>query len=152
MEKIAEELKRIVADYGGKLSDIPIDAYASIPSPKKWSKKQILGHLIDSAQTNTRRFIIAQYEDSPEIIYNQEKWVELSRYQEQDIDELIALWVLVNNHICFVLSAMDQSASERICKTNNQTPHDLQWLAQDYIKHLLHHLHQILDLTPVAYP
>jgi hypothetical protein len=152
MNQIAEELKKIVTEYNVKLADIPIDVYALTPSPKKWSKKQILGHLIDSAQTNIRRFIIAQYEDSPEIIYNQEQWVELSRYQEQELNDLIALWTLLNKHICFILSGLNRSASQKICKTNNQTPHNLEWLAKDYVRHLLHHLHQILDLAPVAYP
>ena len=130
MNQIAEELKKIVAEYSVKLADIPVDVYALTPSPKKWSKKQILGHLIDSAQTNIRRFIIAQYEDSPEIIYNQEQWVELSRYQEQELNDLIPLWALLNKHICFILSGVNRSASQKICKTNNQTTHSLDWLAR----------------------
>ncbi|HEY4874904.1 MAG TPA: DinB family protein [Puia sp.] len=152
MKKIAAHLYKIVDDYSEKLKTISEADFAAKPNAKKWSKKEIAGHLIDSAQSNIRRFVVAQYEDAPFIIYNQDKWVAISNYQNYPVKDLIELWTLLNKHICIILSNTNEELAQRFCKTNNQTEHTIVWLAQDYIKHLLHHLHQVLDLEPVAYP
>jgi hypothetical protein len=152
MIEIAEHLYKIVDDYSGKLKTISEVDYTAKPNPNKWSKKEIVGHMIDSAQSNIRRFVVAQYEDAPFIMYNQDKWVAISNYQNYPTKDLIQLWTLLNKHICVILSNTNEESAQRICKTNNQTEHTIEWLAQDYIKHLLHHLHRVLDLEPVAYP
>jgi DinB superfamily len=152
MKTTAEQLQGIIPDYSDKLKTISEDAYSFKPSPTKWSKKEILGHLIDSAQNNIRRFVVAQYEDAPFIIYNQDKWVVISAYQNYPTQDLINLWTLLNKHISIILFNTTEKSALRICKINNETPHTVEWLAEDYIKHLLHHLHQVLDMEPVAYP
>jgi hypothetical protein len=40
------------------------------PAPGKWSKKEIPGHLVDSANNNHQRFLRAQFEDVPAIFYD----------------------------------------------------------------------------------
>ena len=120
------------------------------PSPSKWSKKEIVGHMIDSAQNNIRRFIVAQYEENPNIVYNQDKWVAIANYQQWDTASLINLWYLLNKHIVVILKNMPAEMAQRKCQTGDL--HSLEWIAQDYIKHLLHHVHQVLELKPVAYP
>ena len=62
------------------------------------AKKKILGRLIDSAQTNIRRFIVARYEEKPFIKYAQDEWVAAANYQQYDTGDLIQLWVLLNRH------------------------------------------------------
>ena len=106
--------------------------------------------MIDSAQNNIRRFIISQYEESPHIVYRQDIWVSLSGYQHWNSNDLIELWFLLNKQICTILENMPKGMSERKCLTEQL--HTLEWLADDYIEHLSHHLHQVLNLEPVAYP
>jgi len=148
---IAEQLQNIITDYSGKLKTISDDVYSAKSNPHKWSKKEILGHLIDSAQSNIRRFVVAQYEDAPFIIYNQNEWVAISNYQNYPTDDLIELWILLNKHICIILLNTTEESAQRICETNDQTQHTIEWLAEDYNKHLLHHLHQVLDMEPIEY-
>ena len=150
MELLASELNAIIDKNLSVLQFISEDEFKYRPSPSKWSKKEILGHLIDSAQNNIRRFIEAQYDETPKIVYNQDKWVALTNYQHYNLPDLISLWYLMNKHICQVLKAMPAEVAERQCETSEL--HTLNWLAQDYIKHLLHHLHQVLDLEPIPYP
>jgi len=150
MESITFELNTIIDKHLSSLRSISDDEYNSKPSPAKWSKKEILGHLIDSAQNNIRRFIIAQYEYRPKITYNQDKWVALSNYQGYDLNNLIQLWYFMNKHICEILRSMPPAMAERESETEEL--HTIKWLAKDYIKHLLHHLHQVLNLEPVPYP
>jgi hypothetical protein len=56
-----------------KLSRIKDTDFVYKPAPDKWSKKEILGHLIDSAANNHQRFIRAQYENIPTIVYDPNK-------------------------------------------------------------------------------
>ena len=150
LEVIAVELDRIIDQHLSALQFIPEEKFRHKPSPNKWSKKEILGHLIDSAQSNIRRFIVAQYEEQPKIVYNQDQWVAITNYQQYNLPDLISLWYLVNKHICHLLKNISPEMATRQIQTEKL--HTVQWIAQDYLKHLLHHLHQVLDLEPVAYP
>ena len=149
MESIVSELTEVVEKHLSALRSVTADKFNSKPSPSKWSKKEILGHLIDSAQNNVRRFIVAQYEEKPNITYNQDKWVAIADYQHYNLPDLIQLWWLLNKHICHVLKNMPAEMAERESQTEEL--HTIKWLAQDYIKHLKHHLHQILNLDPLPY-
>jgi len=152
MEPTIVHLEKIVSNYTRRLEAISEEAYRHKSRPDKWSKKEILGHLVDSAQNNMRRFIVAQYEDTPVILYNQDKWVELTAYQHYPIRDLLSLWILLNRHIVRILRTMPAGAAHRKCFMGSSQPHTLEWVAADYCNHLLHHLHQILDLDPIAYP
>lgn len=150
MQNTIIELERIIHDYTPLLKELSEAGLSDKPSPSKWSGKEYLGHLIDSAQNNIRRFVVAQYEDKPFIVYDQEKWVAAVDYQNYATADLIDLWVLINKHLVNLLKTMPASAYEREVMT--QDSHTISWLAADYNKHLLHHLHQVLHLEPVAYP
>jgi len=152
MEPTILHLEKIISNYTRRLEAVSEENYAMKPKAEKWSKKEILGHIIDSAQNNIRRFLVAQYEDTPVILYNQDKWVELTNYQHYPTRDLLTLWILLNRHICRVLRRLPRSAATRKCFMGNSQPHTLEWVAADYCNHLLHHLHQILDLEPIAYP
>jgi|SRR6266487_484344 len=150
MESIANELNAIIDKNLSALQFISENEFNFKPSPSKWSKKEILGHLVDSAQNNIRRFVVAQYDERPKIVYNQDKWVAITNYQQYNLADLISLWYLLNKHICQVLKSMPQEMTKR--QTETEELHALEWLARDYIKHLLHHLHQIFNLEPIPYP
>ena len=152
MKKIIAELRQIIAVYQPMLKKLNDESISVKPAPDKWSGKEILGHLIDSAQNNIRRFVVAQYENKPVIIYKQDDWVRISAYQQYAQPELIELWRLLNLHICRILENISPDISQRLCQTNDPEPHPIEWLAADYNKHLLHHLHQVLHLEPVPYP
>jgi hypothetical protein len=150
MNSTASELLTIVNEYLPRLNTLNEEQVSIKPLPNKWSKKEIIGHLIDSAENNIRRFIVAQYEDNPMIIYKQDNWVNINNYQSYELNDLIQLWYLLNKQICFILNNTSEEMLQRTCQT--ETLHSIEWLANDYIKHLKHHLHQILDLAPIAYP
>lgn len=150
MQSIAKELEAIIRQHLPLLKSLDESISTHKISPSKWSKKEIIGHLIDSAQCNIRRFVLAQYEENPTINYNQDKSVTISGYQQWNSSDLIDLWHLLNRQICEILKNTSSEMAKRKCRT--QELHTIEWLAHDYIKHLKHHLHQALDLEPVAYP
>jgi hypothetical protein len=147
MEATVSELNTIIKDYSLKISAISEQEFSAKPSPNKWSKKEVLGHLIDSGQNNLRRFICGQYETSPpKIIYEQDHWVNANAYQKMNTKEVMAMWILINSRIAAVLERMPTSAYAKECDTgkNSVSLHSLEWLAEDYVKHLKHHLNQII--------
>jgi hypothetical protein len=115
------------------------------PSPEKWSRKEIIGHLIDSAQINLQRFVRGTYEDDFKLVYSQDDWVAAQHYQEADIKELLDLWILLNRQIMRVLSDYPHSRVLARCDTgkNEVNLHTVTWLAADYVRHMQHHLAQI---------
>ncbi len=150
MIPIATDLEISINNYLPQLDSFSEEEYSLKPSPTKWSKKELIGHLIDSGQSNLRRFIVAQYEDTPTINYNQDKWVAINNYQACDVKDLIQLWYFLNRQIVFVLKNISEEMSQRICITS--ASYTIEWLAQDYLKHPKHHLHQVLNLELFAYP
>jgi hypothetical protein len=154
MHPVSSKLTEIISTHAQTLQHFNEEEAARRPAPGKWSKKEELGHLIDSAHTNLRRFIVSQYEQEPHIVYAQEECVRINNYNAQDMVQLTRLWLLLNQQIVQVLDNMNDGASQRKCNTGKlDAPelHTLQWLAEDYVKHLLHHLHHILDMERVDY-
>jgi hypothetical protein len=115
------------------------------PLPEKWSKKEIVGHLIDSAIINLQRFVRCTFEENFKLIYEQVEWVEAQQYQRADIKELLILWRSLNQQIIRVLKnypANRLQAQGDNSKTSINL-HTVEWLAADYADHLKHHLKQI---------
>src|SRR6476469_1770088 len=115
MNAIADELEIVVHNYYSLLHEIDDKKAAIKPSPNKWSSKEILGHLVDSAQNNLRRFIVAQYETNPKITYRQDDWVRINNYQDSKLKDLVQLWYLTNRQLITVLRTSDESEGEKTC-------------------------------------
>jgi len=150
MQKIIDELTLIVRDYHGKMIEIPSSVFYDKPNSLKWSKLEILGHLIDSAQNNLRRFICAQYESVPPwIVYHQDIWVAANDYQSAIREELVQLWRLMNERVISVLKTMDEKYYTRLVNTGKDTVqyHSVLALADDYVQHMKHHLNQIMPTS-----
>ena len=114
-------------------------------SPEGWSKKEILGHLIDSANNNHQRFVRAQIE--AELVapkYEQEAWVSAQVYREESWGSLIEFWESYNRHILHVMSRVPESKLPTRCLIGDNEPVTLKFLMQDYVDHMKHHLEQIL--------
>jgi hypothetical protein len=146
MQQVIEQLNNIVTAYPAKFLNLPEEELSFKPAAGKWSKKEIIGHLIDSAQNNIRRFITAQYQTNPHIVYNQNEWVAVQNYQQYDSTALITLWQLLNKHIIIILQNMPAEKYQQQCNTgkDKEELHTVEFLATDYIAHHLHHLKQIV--------
>ena len=145
---IQKEIKRLeflintIPNLLKKIDDAKL-SYKS--TPEKWSKLETLGHLIDSAANNHQRFIRGQYEDCPKIYYDQNQWVVLNGYQTMNKLQLIDFWTLYNQQIIEILKRMSAESLERKCQNKEGSVFTIHYLITDYIKHLEHHLHQIVE-------
>ncbi len=93
---------------------IPPDKIAIKPAPGKWSAKEILGHLIDSAIVNSQRFLNAQTQDHLLFSgYPQNQYVELQKYQEQEWEQLIQIWKQINIHLKEIVERIPQNVLDK---------------------------------------
>ncbi len=127
------------------LEQLADDVFSHKPVPYKWSKKEILGHLIDSASNNHHRFIRGQYEDNPTIWYDQDQWNALSHHQNMPKQHLITLWTLYNRHIVEILKHFPEKHLQRTCTIRGGNVYTLKYFIQDYVVHLEHHLRQMVE-------
>jgi len=119
------------------------------PAPDKWSKKELLGHLIDSAANNHHRFIKAQFQPAPMFVeaYAQNDWVRIQKYNEKDSQQLVNLWKAYNEHILFIMQNTPDNNLEIKLKAEDafENADTLFLLMKDYVDHMDHHLKQIFS-------
>jgi hypothetical protein len=113
--------------------------------PGKWSKKEVLGHLVDSAIHNLIRFTEINYLEKPyrHRPYNQIDLVNLNQYQTKEINELAQLWFSLNKQIVRIMKSVDEEALDYKIILSDESVIDLRFLMTDYVEHLEHHINQI---------
>lgn len=155
MENFINEFKEIVESAATRLLQMSESQSEIRPAPGKWSPKEIIGHLIDSAANNHRRFVLAQLQD--DLIfpgYKQDKWVAAQNYQSASWASLVQLWKLYNLQIAHLVSCIPEETLLKPRRNHNlheiawQTvppdqPAALDYFIRDYFGHLQHHLRQI---------
>ena len=126
------------------------------PAPGKWSPREVLGHLIDSASNNHQRFVRAQFQDDLVFPgYEQDAWVRVQQYQESPWPDLVALWRAFNLHLVRVMALVPEPVRTRVHYRHNlgalawqtvapEQPTTLDYFMGDYVNHVKHHLRQIL--------
>ena len=147
---VRTELDRITA-VSRHLLEVDEEVASAYPAPSKWSPKEIIGHLIDSAANNHHRFVRLQYEQPLEFpAYEQGEWVRLQNYQDRDWKELVILWATYNRHLLHVIRHVDPACLDRTWKVPDRTGElpNLRYLIEDYFDHMRHHLAQIKALVP----
>lgn len=147
MKGTLERLPSVLAAATEKLARISDAESSLIPAPGKWSRKQILGHLIDSASNNHQRFVRAQLESPLHFPgYAQERWVSTQNYQGESWEDLVLCWAGCNRHLLHVIAQISAEKLTHLCVIGGSEPVTLEFLAKDYVRHLEHHLAQILGL------
>ena len=137
------QLQRIVVEVPGRLERLAPSA-GRRPAPGKWSPKEELGHLLDSAANNHQRIVRVQMENNLAMPgYQQEQWVQLHGYQQRPWTELIGLWAALNDHLLAAAGSVPSSAWSHACTVADSAPMTLEFLFTDYLRHMLHHLEHI---------
>ncbi|MGA2763256.1 MAG: DinB family protein [Spirochaetia bacterium] len=114
------------------------------PAPGKWSRKEILGHLIDSASNNHQRFVRALLSEELRFPgYAQNDWVRLQAYADQEWQKVVDLWSALNRHLAHLISHIPAEKLATPCRIGDNAPITLEALIADYIRHVEHHLEQL---------
>ena len=144
--------KKILDAVGRRLLQVDEAAAAERVAPGKWSKKEIIGHLIDSAANNHQRFV--RLSNEKELVfpaYQQAGWVRAQQYHARPWRDLVALWLAYNHHLAHVIRQLDPATAGHVWKSPSGNV-DLGFLVTDYITHLRHHLDQLLEGAPLPFP
>ena len=153
------EFRHLVVSAGNRLALLS-DAQASSPlGTDKWTAKETVGHLIDSAANNHQRFVRAQHVDHLDFPgYDQVDWVSAQRYNDEPWIDLVSLWRFYNLHLSHLFAvtppevaiqprvkhSLDRIAFRQVEKS---TPTTLEYLMRDYVEHLQNHLDQIFSFS-----
>jgi len=145
MIEVATELRGEVGSSLPRLRGLSEADVTRDRGPGKWIKKEILGHLIDSAANNHQRFVRAQGAD-PFVGpgYDQRAWVAMHGYRDRPWTELVDVWAGLNDHLAHVIARVPRDRLGTRCVIGDNEPATLEWWMRDYVRHLRHHLAQLL--------
>jgi hypothetical protein len=142
--KIADGIRKTVEDFAGRFDNLDEAKASQKPQPDKWSRKEILGHLIDSASNNHQRFVRAQYLKTINLpAYEQKEWVNIQQYGSRTWKELLILWKSYNFHLAHILNQMPTECLQISCTIGSGELLTIGYVVVDYLGHLQHHLRQI---------
>ncbi|UZR95342.1 DinB family protein [Chondrinema litorale] len=146
MEHLQTRIKNLLASGKTYLINCSQEDASFKPFFKKWSKKEILGHLIDSGINNLQRFTEIQYETKPYVLrqYKQDALVIANDYQNADLAELLEMWFAINHRIINVIGHLDEATLKFEVVVDNVS-YDLNFIVVDYVDHMEHHLKQIMN-------
>jgi hypothetical protein len=155
MQAFLDDFRETIVDTSEQLLQISEEKSQLSRAAGKWSPKEIIGHLIDSASNNHQRFVRAQFSDDLIFAgYEQEGWVRVQDYQGESWSELVQLWKLYNKHILHVISRVPEDTRMKLRykhnlhqlasdKLSESEPVTLDWFMRDYVDHMKKHLGQI---------
>src|SRR4051812_578038 len=143
METVANDLEAGLK-IAQKLKCISDQTASQRPAPEKWSPKETIGHLIDSAANNHQRFVRMQMQKHLELEgYDGDEWVKLERYTLRPWLDVVSLWESYNRHLAHVIRNVDAAALKHTWRSPEGEVVDLEFVIRDYVTHMQHHLDQI---------
>jgi hypothetical protein len=146
MKELAESLHGVVLDSERRLLEFSDTHAGRMASPGVWTKKEVLGHLIDSASNNHQRFVRLQLADDLQLPrYEQEGWVRVQHYQSTKWPSLIELWRAYNLHLVRVIRDAAPETLAHTCHVGDGDRVTLQYLMEDYLVHMEHHMKELLQ-------
>ena len=155
MKDFLDDFRQTIDDSAARLLSMSTSESQTRPAAGKWSPREVIGHLIDSAANNHQRFVRAQFTDHLEFHgYEQAEWVDVQGYQQESWEQLVQLWKLYNLHLWHLVSRipLEQLTQQRRRHNLHQIawqsvpveqPATLEYFIRDYLGHLKHHLRQI---------
>ena len=146
MKDIAREIRTVVEDALVVLVRMKPEEVSFKAAPDRWSKKEILGHLIDSAANNHQRFVRAAANTAADFPpYSQNDWVQIQRYNDSNWDVLLKLWSAYNFHLSDIIERIPESSLSSPCNIGKENPVPLEFVIKDYLRHLKHHVAVLLE-------
>jgi hypothetical protein len=109
-----------------------------------WTRKQIVGHLLDSAANNRQRFVRAaidgQYAGPG---YAQDAWVAAHGYGDVSWETLLRWWQAEHEILAVVVGRVPEERLDATCVVGDDAPVTLRFLIEDYLRHQRLHFTQL---------
>ncbi len=146
---ITTGIKKVIETWESELINLPINTITQKRNKQNRTIKQILGHLIDSASNNHQRMIRLQYNPIlifPDYRQDNDLWIALQDFQNEDWNNMIQLWKYFNLHMIQVINSVDQSKLDNYWHDIEGTKVTLQEMIEGYLWHIDLHLNEIQEL------
>ncbi len=145
MKAIAEYLRQTLQEVLPALQAISEEDASIKPQPHKWSKKEIIGHLIDSATNNHHKFVRTMAQRHLDFVgYAQDFWVAEQQYNSRSWEEIVTFWNVYNLHLVHIIESVNPAHLQNTISIGGSKPFTLAFIMEDYVEHLKHHLKAIL--------
>lgn len=148
IERAIEKLQFLCSAMPPLLKEIDEDDFSFKSTPNKWSKKEILGHLVDSASNNHHRIVRGQFENKPKIAYDNHIWNSGNHYQDMNGVKVISFWIAYNEYLLELVKHIPKEKLVNEVETGEIGEKNIMTIAsiiQDYVEHLEHHLRQVVS-------
>ncbi len=137
-----DSFRELVTVFYSELQSIPEEITSVKLTPEKWSLKEIVGHLVDSASNNHHRFIrLQEVEQLTFPGYNQQQWNSLQHYNDFGWYDLLQLWTGYNKLLLHIISHIDKNFLNNVWLIEDKQL-SLEWIINDYYRHVKHHFDQ----------
>jgi DinB superfamily len=145
LQETSDKLLDAINDAKARFTNNTPQQWDEKPSENGWNKKEILGHLIDSAANNHLRFVRAQLADGTfkSHAYEQDFFVDSQHYRDMPATEIIELWYAYNRQLAHVIKYIDPSKLSVTCFIGEYEPVTFSFVITDYVTHMVHHLEEI---------
>ncbi|MGL4610130.1 MAG: DinB family protein [Trueperaceae bacterium] len=145
MKEFLEDFQTTLDTAKQRLESLSTEVINQSRAPGKWSRKEILGHLIDSAANNHQRFVRVPLTAGVALPgYHQNDWVSLQNYQDYNWSQLVSFWYAYNLHLLHVVKQIPAGALKNTFTLNGEAL-ELEFVVRDYLDHMNHHLAQIFE-------
>ncbi len=152
INNIINRLNYIISEVPYKIKELTENELTYKQSENKWSKKEIIGHLCDSAVNNLSRFVRVQIEEQPfrVIPYEQDEWVRINHYNEMRTEEILNYWSSLNKQIIYIILNIPEDKLGIVCDIVNaafregESEKTILWLIEDYLVHMEYHLRHVV--------
>jgi hypothetical protein len=147
--ELREKINSIVEDWSTKLVALPHGVISERRNNQNRSIRQILGHLVDSAANNHHRIVRLQYNESldfPDYRQDNDRWIAIQNYQEEEWDRLVSFWKSYNLHMIHVIKNVNESCLGHTWHDFEENRETLQSIIEGYLWHLNLHLREIQAL------
>ena len=151
-EDICNELEQLITEWESILASLPEKTISLPRNSQNRSVRQILGHMVDSASNNTHRIIHMHYQESP-VKYpdyanlgNNDRWIAIQNYQEENWKDLVVLWAAVNRHVVHLIRQVDAEKLEEYWISALNEKITLREMIHDYPRHFKLHMNEISAL------
>lgn len=152
MKMLAQQIEELIKKFKNDFYDLDEELTTIKISQDKWSIKEIIGHLIDSASNNHQRFVrmkISEEISFPD--YNNEEWLKAQHHQNMKFNELMNLFYFFNKLLIGIIEEVDDNQLTHKWKVTwfeNKDFITLEELMIHYVDHLkghYHHMHERLN-------
>ncbi len=148
MKSSIQKLEQLLSSGSDYFRNTAEETLSYKSAEASWSKKEILGHLIDSGINNLQRFTEIQFSDKPFQIhrYGQNELVKVNRYNAADTNEILSFWLALNERVKAVMETQTaETLAYEILLYEGEEGHDLRYLMTDYVEHMEHHLKKVFE-------